>query len=394
VPPDVIDTRELDAVQVLDHLIARAVKTGASDVHLEPKRKNLVVRFRIDGVMTYQGTLPLDLAPSLNTRVKVLGRMDMTIRRLPQDGQFTLELADGQLAHLRCSTYPSIHGETVVMRVLLSRHLIPIDQLGMSAEQLGTIGEITSQNTGLVLVCGPTGSGKTSTLYSLMQQLDTANLNVVTLEDPIEVEFHDVTQGQINPRGGLTFASGLRAILRQDPDVIMVGEMRDPETAQIALQASLTGHMVLSTLHTSDVVETVARVVDLGVEPWIVGNALQAIIAQRLVRTLCAVCAETYTLEEDVVQGTDGDTVLLEKGTELKRAKGCDKCHETGYRGRAGLFEVLRLDDDLRDLVRSRASTRTFREYLDEKGGRNLRLVGMQRVKEGVTSLREVLRVT
>ena len=386
---------DMDAVKVLDHLVKRAVKVGASDVHVEPKRRHLRVRFRIDGVMTEQGTLPADLAPSLLTRVKVLGRMDMTVRRLPQDGQFSLELSDGKLVHLRASTFPAIHGETLVMRVLLGHQLIPMDKLGMDDEELMSVARLASISSGLVLVCGPTGSGKTSTLYSFLQQLDTANLSVVTLEDPIEVEFGQVTQGQTNPRAGFTFASGLRSILRQDPDVIMVGEMRDAETAQIALQASLTGHLVLSTLHTSDAIETITRLVDLGVEPWIVANAMRAIIAQRLVRTLCR-CAEDFELPHDLTASAEAkdEVVIVPAGTIIKRPKGCKKCHDTGYRGRTGIFEVLEMDDELRDLVKTRASSRDYRDYILGTGQRSLRVVGLKRVAQGATSLEEVLRVT
>jgi general secretion pathway protein E/type IV pilus assembly protein PilB len=383
---------EMDAVQVLDHLVRRAVAMEASDIHIEPKRDALRVRYRIDGVMVAQGQLPLDIAPPLTTRVKVLARMDMTERRTPQDGQFSLEFGTTNLVHLRASTFPGIHGETLVLRVLLGHQVLPIAKLGMSDGDQETIMRLVSRPSGLIIVCGPTGSGKTSTLYSMLQVMNTAERSVVTLEDPIEVEFPEITQGQTNVRQGFTFAAGLRAILRQDPDVILVGEMRDPETAQIALQASLTGHLVLTTLHTSDTVETVMRLVDLGVEPWIVANSLLAVIAQRLVRVLCDHCAKTYPLPNEITGGDD--RVLLAKGTELRRAVGCPRCHHTGYRGRAGLFEVLELDDDLRDLVKTRATKRAYHDAIREVGLTPLREAGLARAKAGVTSLEEVLRVT
>jgi general secretion pathway protein E len=390
------DPIELDAVKVLDHLVQRAVKIGASDIHIEPKRKSLKVRFRVDGVMAQQGSLPLDLAPALLTRVKVLARMDMTIRRQPQDGQFTLELSDQNLVHLRASTFPAIHGENLVMRVLLGHQLIPLERIGMDPASLVHIRRLLTLSSGLIIVAGPTGSGKTSSLYSMIQQLDTANLTVVTLEDPIEVELDAVTQGQTNARIGFTFAAGLRAILRQDPDVIMVGEMRDPETAQIALQASLTGHLVFSTLHTSNTIETVTRIVDLGAEPWIVANALQGVIAQRLVRILCT-CAEAYELATNVTadRAAEGDDrILLPAGTPVRRPNGCERCHQTGYVGRTGIFEVLVIDDELRDLIKGRASRRAYRDHILQTGMARLRQVGIQRVAAGVTSLEEVLRVT
>jgi general secretion pathway protein E len=383
---------DIDAVQVLDHLVRRAVTIGASDIHMEPKRDALRVRYRVDGVMVSQGVLPSELASPMTTRVKVLSRMDMTERRLPQDGQFSLELGAGTLVHLRASTFPGIHGETLVMRVLLGHQLIPMDKLGMNPNDITRVTRVIGRPSGLMVVCGPTGSGKTSTLYSLLKVMNTAELSVVTLEDPIEVEFPDITQGQANVRQGFTFAAGLRAILRQDPDVILVGEMRDAETAQIALQASLTGHLVLSTLHTSNAVETIVRVVDLGVEPWIVANALLAVVAQRLVRVLCVECAEPYDLEEDLFD--DDGTLLLAQGTPIKRPKGCSQCHNTGYRGRMGIFELLEMNDDLRELVKTRAAAREYRGIIERTDYVSLRIAGLQRVEAGVTSLEEVMRVT
>ena len=383
---------ESDAVQVLDHLVRRAFGLGASDIHVEPKADGLRVRYRIDGVMVPQGTLPLDLSAPLTSRVKVLARMDMTERRLPQDGQFALDFGTAFPVHLRASTFPGIHGESLVLRLLLSHSLIKLGDLGLYEEDLETVTRLAQRPSGLILVCGPTGSGKTSTLYSLVQLMNTTELSVVTLEDPIEIELPEITQGQTNVRQGFTFAAGLRAILRQDPDVILVGEMRDPETAQIALQASLTGHLVLSTLHTADVVETVARLVDLGAEAWIVANALLAVVAQRLVRVLCKECAETYPLKADITN--DEGEMLLAAGTPVKRAKGCSKCHGTGYKGRKGIFEVLEIDDDMRDAIKSRAGKKTYRELVRHAGLVPLRDSGLRRVKDGVTSLDEVLRVT
>ena len=383
---------ENDAVQVLDHLVRRAFAAGASDIHVEPKRDALRVRFRIDGVMVPQGALPADLGPPLTSRVKVLARMDMTERRLPQDGQFTLDVGGPSQVHLRASTFPAIHGESLVLRLLLSHKLIKLQELGMLEEELDAVQQLATRPSGLILVCGPTGSGKTSTLYSLLQVVDTAELSVVTLEDPIEIELAEITQGQTNVRQGFTFAAGLRAILRQDPDVILVGEMRDQETAQIALQASLTGHLVLSTLHTADVVETVARLIDLGAEAWIVANALLGVIAQRLVRVLCTECAEPYALRADITDD-DGEVVLAE-GIQVKRAKGCARCHGTGYKGRTGIFEVLAVDDDMRDAVKNRSGKRVYRDIVRKAGMVPLREAGLRKVKEGVTSLDEVLRVT
>jgi general secretion pathway protein E len=383
---------DLDAVQVLDHLVRRAVAMEASDIHIEPKRDVLRVRYRIDGVMVGQGQLPLEVASSLITRVKVLARMDMTERRMPQDGQFSLEFGSASLVHLRASTFPGIHGETLVLRVLLGHQVLPIERLGMAEGDIEGVARLITRSSGLIIVCGPTGSGKTSTLYSMLQVINTAERSVVTLEDPIEVEFPEITQGQTNVRQGFTFAAGLRAILRQDPDVILVGEMRDPETAQIALQASLTGHLVLTTLHTSDAIETVMRLVDLGVESWIVANSLLAVIGQRLVRLLCQACAKPYDLPNEIT--APDERVLLARGSRLFRAAGCPKCHQTGYRGRIGLFELLELDDDLRDLVKTRATKRAYAEAVARVGLVPLREMGLNKAKAGLTSLEEVLRVT
>lgn len=390
--PPLSSVEDFDAVQVLDHLVRRAASAGASDIHIEPKREALRVRFRIDGVMVSQGQLPIDLAPSLTSRIKVLARMDMTERRLPQDGQFSLDLGGGPLVHLRASTFPAIHGETLVLRVLLGHQLIAVEKIGMNPADLARAKRLAARPSGLFIVCGPTGSGKTSTLYSLLKVMNTAELSVVTLEDPIEVEFGEITQGQTNVRQGFTFAAGLRSILRQDPDVILVGEMRDAETAQICLQASLTGHLVLSTLHTSDAVETVTRLIDLGVEPWIVANSLLAVLAQRLVRVLCEACAEKHELVQDLVD-EDGKS-LLPKGTLLRRAKGCARCHQTGYRGRTGIFELLEVDDDLRELIKNRAAKRDYREKIRAAGLVPLRETAVLKAMAGITSLDEVLRVT
>jgi type II secretory ATPase GspE/PulE/Tfp pilus assembly ATPase PilB-like protein len=383
---------DINAVQVLDHLVRRAVSAGASDVHIEPKRDVMRVRYRIDGVMVEQGQLPFDLIAPLTTRMKVLARMDMTERRVPQDGQFSLELGTNLTAHMRASTFPTVHGEAVVLRLMLGHELIPVGKLGMEDDEVDIVKRLASRPSGLVLVCGPTGSGKTSTLYSMLKEMRTDERSVVTLEDPVEVEFPEIAQGQTNVRQGFTFASGLRAILRQDPDVILVGEMRDQETAQIAFQASLTGHLVLSTLHTSDAVETVTRLVDLGIESWLVANSLLAIIAQRLVRVLCDHCAQRYPLPNDLTN--DEERVLLAKGTTIRRPGSCAKCHHTGYRGRTGIFEILEIDDDLRELIKTRAAKRAYHDATRAAGLIPLREAGLVRVKEGVTSLEEVLRVT
>jgi general secretion pathway protein E len=382
---------EGDAVRILDDMVQRAVVAGASDIHIEPKRERLQVRFRIDGAMSLQSDIDNDTGLQLISRIKVLSRIDISERRLPQDGQFTLELPGAPKVHMRSATFPCSQGEKIVLRILRGQHRIDFQDLGMGPLTQKRVKELVTQPQGFIVTSGPTGSGKTSTLYSMMSLIDTRSTNVVTLEDPIEVEIPSLTQGQIHPRAGFTFAVGLRAILRQDPNVILVGEIRDAETAGIALQAALTGHLVLSTLHTSDVVETIVRLVDLGVEPWIIANALSVSIAQRLVRLVCTDCKETAKLDSDF---WDGDELLLPAGSDIVRPRGCPKCHMTGYRGRTGIFQMLEMDDEVRELIKTKATAGAYREILKKRSIATLRRVGFARVLAGVTTIDEVARVS
>ena len=381
---------EQGAVIVLDEIVRRAVRAHASDIHLEPKRDRMNVRFRVDGEMIEEQSVPLDISSEVVSRIKVLARMDIAERRVPQDGQLTLT-PEGNIVHLRASSFPASLGEKIVMRILSGQALIPFEKIGLDAVTQAIVRELVDRPQGFLVTSGPTGAGKTSTLYSFMRLIDTRRTNVMTLEDPIEVELPQITQGQTNVKAGFTFATGLRAILRQDPDVIMVGEIRDTETAGIALQASLTGHLVLSTLHTSDAVESAVRLVDLGVEPWIVANALTGILAQRLVRLVCKNCQELVPLEADLVEGEE---VVLEKGTKVVKPKGCQTCLRTGYKGRTGIFEVVMVDDDMRELIKHKASPREYRLLLKKRGIATLRRIGLQKVKEGLTTVEEVVRVT
>jgi len=381
---------EQGAVIVLDEIVRRAVRAHASDIHLEPKRDRMNVRFRVDGEMVDEQAVPLDVAPEVISRIKVLARMDIAERRVPQDGQLTLT-PEGNSVHLRASSFPSSLGEKVVLRILSGQALIAFEKIGLDPITQAVVRELVDRPQGFLVTSGPTGAGKTSTLYSFMRLIDTRRTNVMTLEDPIEVEVPQITQGQTNVKAGFTFATGLRAILRQDPDVIMVGEVRDAETAGIALQASLTGHLVLTTLHTSDAVETAVRLVDLGVEPWIVANALTAILAQRLVRIVCKKCQEMVTLDQDLV---DGEETILPRGSKVVRPKGCSECLRTGYKGRTGIFEVVVVDDDMRELIKNKASPREYRAQLKKRGIPSLRRVGLMKVKDGLTTVDEVMRVT
>jgi general secretion pathway protein E len=381
---------EGDAVKLLDQLVRVAAKDRASDIHLEPKHDRVQVRLRVDGAMIEAQPIAPATGAQVISRVKVLARMDIAERRLPQDGQLALWI-DGARLHLRASTFPSSQGEKVVLRILAGGKLHSFQKLGLGPEEQARIQEIVSRPQGFLVTSGPTGSGKTSTLYGFLEIIDTSEVNVVTLEDPIEAELDGITQGQVNTRTGFTFASGLRSILRQDPDVILVGEIRDAETAAIAMQAALTGHLVMSTLHTSDTVETVVRLVDLGVEPWIVANAVSAVLAQRLVRVVCPHCVETVKLESEL---WDGDELLLATGSPVARPRGCAACMRTGYRGRTGIFEVLELDDELRELVKAKAAARAYREIFTKRRIRSLRRAGFEKVAAGITTVDEVKRVT
>jgi len=384
-------TFEGDAVRILDELVLRAVAAGASDIHIEPKRERIQVRFRVDGAMAEQSSIDTETGLQVVSRIKVLSRIDISERRMPQDGQFSLEWPERPKVHMRSATFPCSQGEKIVLRILRGQHRIEFSDLGMGPMTQKRVKELVTQPQGFIVTSGPTGSGKTSTLYSLMSLIDTKKTNVVTLEDPIEVEIASLTQGQIHPRAGFTFAVGLRAILRQDPNVILVGEIRDAETAGIALQAALTGHLVMSTLHTSDVVETIVRLVDLGVEPWIIANALSVSIAQRLVRIVCNECKGAAKLEADF---WDGDELLLPSGSEIVRPKGCAQCHQTGYRGRTGIFQMLEMDDEIRELIKTKATAGAYREILKVRSIPSLRRVGFARVMAGVTTIDEVARVS
>lgn len=381
---------EQGAVIVLDEIVRRAVRAHASDIHLEPKRDRMNVRFRVDGEMVEEQAVPLDVSSEVVSRIKVLARMDIAERRVPQDGQLTLT-PEGNMVHLRASSFPASLGEKIVMRILSGQALIPFEKIGLDPVTQAIVRELVDRPQGFLVTSGPTGAGKTSTLYSFMRLIDTRRTNVMTLEDPIEVELPQITQGQTNVKAGFTFATGLRAILRQDPDVIMVGEIRDTETAGIALQASLTGHLVLSTLHTSDAVESAVRLVDLGVEPWIVANALTGILAQRLVRLVCKNCQELVALDGDLL---DGEDVILPKGSKVVKPKGCQECLRTGYKGRTGIFEVVMVDDDMRELIKHKASPREYKQLLKKRGIATLRRIGLMKVKEGLTTVEEVVRVT
>ena len=383
---------EVTVVNLLDRILERAVTLRASDIHIEPKDEQLDVRFRVDGVLVPQKPLPKSMSRPLTSRIKILAQMDISERRVPQDGTFALEVAD-QKVNIRCSSLPTYCGEKVVLRLLAdSLILTDLATLGVKRDQLGTLMKGARASSGLILVSGPTGSGKTSTLHSILKQLEGSNLNITTLEDPIEIRSPALNQAQVNNRAGFTFAGGLRAILRQDPDVILVGEMRDLETAQIAFRASLTGHLVLSTVHTSTTVETITRLLDIGLEPYLVASSLSLVVAQRLVRVLCPRCRQAYepaSDERDVL-----GFALPPLDRHIYRARGCADCAQTGYKGRTGLFEVLEVNDDLRGLIKAKRASDAYKQVLAHIGLPTLRRDGIRKVVAGITTIDEVMRVT
>ena len=380
------------AVRALDELLEAAIEKRASDVHIEAREQLYRLRLRVDGVMVDQGVMPLPVGLPVVSRLKVLAGLDIAEKRLPQDGMFPFASKKRGKVSLRVSTFPGIKGEKVVLRLVLPGRLHSLEGLGVPAADAARLRRVVQRPGGLILVTGPTGAGKTSTLYALLREVDPKTRNVCTLEDPVELELPEVTQGQVNRRAGFDFAQGLRAVLRQDPDVILVGEMRDQETASIAVQASLTGHLVLSTLHTNSVPATITRLLDLGLEPYVVASALSAVVAQRLVRTLCTQCAGRLprVRHESALAGlgfaVDGDSFPV--------ANGCEACLSTGFVGRTGLFELAEVDDDLSALIKARAGAPELRAWLHARRLPTLRRAGVPLVAGGRTTLSELLRVT
>ena len=393
-PEDLLESED-DApiVRLINALLTQAVREGASDIHIEAFETRSVVRFRLDGVLRDIVEPQQVLHGVIVSRIKIMAKLDIAEKRLPQDGRITLRLA-GRPVDVRVSTLPTGHGERVVMRLLDKQAgRLRLSGLGMSAPTLATLDHLIHQPHGIILVTGPTGSGKTTTLYAALSQLDTRRYNIVTVEDPIEYDLDGVGQTQVNTKIDLSFARALRAILRQDPDIIMIGEIRDLETAQIAVQASLTGPLVLATLHTNDAVGAVTRLVDMGVEPFLVASSMLGVLAQRLVRKLCPECRQPRTpdaAEARLLEITPAEA----KNLTIYTASGCPACGHTGYHGRSGVYELLQVDDTLRGLIHDAASEGRLREHARVLGMQSLRQDGLRWVRDGHTSLEEVLRVS
>jgi len=382
---------ESPVIRFVNYLIYDAVKHGASDIHVEPQEKKLRVRFRIDGVLFEMMNPPRSMHAAIVSRLKIMANLDISERRLPQDGRIRA-MVHGRKLDLRLSTLPTGQGEKAVMRILDSRSVqISLEDLGMPQDTLLMWKHQINEPHGIILVTGPTGSGKTTTLYSSLNQMDRNKLNISTVEDPIEYHLGGITQVQTHERIGMTFASALRALLRQDPDVVMVGEIRDEETSRIAVQASLTGHLVLSTLHTNDAPSAITRLINIGVEPFLIGAAVNAVLAQRLVRRICEHCKEPAKIDDEQREHLTMIGITME---QMFRGAGCPKCHTTGYAGRVGLYELLVLDDVTRDMIAQRPSVTEFRRSCIERGMNTLRFDGFRKAAKGLTTIEEVLRVT
>jgi type IV pilus assembly protein PilB len=380
---------EAPVVKLVHSIIADGVRRGASDIHFEPRASDMRVRFRVDGVVSDSTTVPRNLVPGLVSRVKIMAELDIAEKRLPQDGRIGLTV-DGHYVDLRVATLPVVRGESVVMRILDKENVaMELDMLGMDDDQRLRFEGVLRATHGAVLVTGPTGSGKTTTLYAGLTELNTPDKTIITVEDPVEYELLGVKQVQVNTRTGLTFAAGMRSMVRADPDVIMVGEVRDRETAQIAIESALTGHLVLTTIHTNDAPLATARLIEMGIEPYLVASGVECVVAQRLVRRLCD-CKAAVRLSKGA---------LTENGFELARGfgafepNGCVRCGQSGYRGRIGLYELMVVSDALRRLILEKASADDLRECARSEGMRTLREDGLEKIRGGVTSVAEVLRV-
>ena len=392
--PDLLeDASEAPIIKLVNHIISRSVKAGASDIHIEAYQDQLKVRYRIDGILYDMLSPPRWIHASLISRIKVMARLNIAERRLPQDGRIEIKIGNQEI-DVRVSTLPTTFGERVVLRLLnKSKSLIGFSELGLCDQRLEQLQELIASPNGIILVTGPTGSGKTTTLYAVLQSIRTPQINIITIEDPVEYQIAGISQIQVNPKIDLTFARGLRSIVRQDPDVILVGEIRDRETADIAVQSALTGHLVFSTLHTNDSAGAMTRLVDIGVEPFLISSAVLAVIAQRLVRQLCPQCRQSYRPAPEAMRQLDIDPARLD-GQVFYRPIGCPQCFQTGYKGRIAIFEILEMTAAMKSLLLKTFDANQIKAQALADGLITLRRDGIAKVLDGVTALAEVLRVT
>lgn len=379
-------------VRLVNTLIRQAINENASDIHIEPLKEQVRVRFRIDGLLHEATVLPKSTLSSLVTRLKILANLDIAEKRLPQDGRFQIKYGKREV-DLRVSTLPTVFGEKVVMRLLVKNtNILAVEQLGFNQRNLQEFSGIIRHSYGMILITGPTGSGKTTTLYAVINELNNKERNIITIEDPVEYVMHGVNQTQVNIKAGMTFAAGLRSILRQDPDVIMIGEIRDAETAAIAVKAATTGHLVLSTLHTNDAAGAITRLIDMGIESFLVASSVIGIVCQRLVRLLCPHCKEAYQLAPESPE-REFLGLPVQQPVTLYRPKGCDNCNNIGYKGRTAIQEVLPVSNSIRQMAKQRASEQEIKARARSEGMITMREDGIKKVLEGVTSVKEVMRV-
>lgn len=384
--------QEAPIIKLVNQVLFQAYKRGASDIHIEPQEKEVRIRFRIDGVMHEAFTPPKRIQSALVSRIKIMANLNIAEKRVPQDGRIQIKIADKPI-DIRVSVLPSAFGEKIVMRLLdKSKSFSDIDALGLSRHDYTVLMNAISQPNGIILVSGPTGSGKTSTLYSILSKLNSPEVNIVTVEDPIEYQMKGITQVQVNDKVGLTFATALRSILRQDPDIVMIGETRDQQTAQIAIQASLTGHLVLSTIHTNSAPVTITRLIDMGIEPFLIASSLSLVIAQRLVRKLCPNCKQKYKPSDELLKNI-GITPQEAEQITFYKAVGCNECGQTGYKGRLAIFEMMPMSNSIAKLTMEKADASMIKDAAIKDGMTLLVQDGIAKIKEGLTTIEEVLSV-
>jgi general secretion pathway protein E len=387
------DTSEAPIIQFVNLMLSKAVKNRASDIHIEPYQQNLKIRLRIDGLLYDTFDPPKRLHPAITSRIKVMAGLNIAEKRVPQDGRIEIRVADKDV-DIRVSTLPTVYGERVVLRLLnKSSEMFKLHELGIPDAHLAEIRKLITLSHGIILVTGPTGSGKTTTLYAALCEINTPEKNIITIEDPVEYQIDGIGQVHVNRKVGLTFANGLRTIVRQDPDVILVGEIRDLETAEIAIQAALTGHLVFSTLHTNDAASAVTRLIDMGIEPFLISSSVLAIMAQRLVRTVCPYCKRPAHMNGEYMQDLNVNESDL-KHAKISVGAGCEKCMNTGYYGRTGIYEILKVTESVKKTVLCSSDSDTIKRVAIEEGMRTLRQDGADKVIQGISTTEEVLRVT
>ena len=386
------DTSHSPVIRLVNLMLSQAVRSNVSDIHIEPYQNSLKIRQRLDGILYDMFTPPKHVQSALTSRIKLMAKMNIAEKRLPQDGRIEIKVGNKDI-DIRVSTLPTAFGERVVLRLLdKSTVKMSLRDLGMSEARLGTFSDIIKAPNGIVLVTGPTGSGKTTTLYAALTAINSVDINIITVEDPIEYRIPGIGQVQVNPKIDLTFASGLRSIVRQDPDVILIGEIRDLETAKIAIQSALTGHLVFSTLHTNDAPSTITRLRDMGVESFLIASSINAILAQRLIRVICPTCKEPYDADHAELERI-GLSFDMFANKAVYRGRGCDECHHTGYRGRTGIHEFLIMDDEIKSMILNTSDATQLKRYAESLGMRTLLQDGADKVLEGVTTIEEVYRV-